>query len=273
MAFQRATVLDPKDQKTDRSSSEALTCVSVVVPCFNESEAVPYLKQNLLVLVEQGKEDYEFQFILVDDGSNDNTWHDLNEHFGSAANCPSLNCQLIKHPENRGMSAAIQTGMASCENEIVCSIDSDCSYPPNLLLDLLPFLDDDVAMVTASPYHPDGRVKNVPAWRIWLSKRASWGYSLLLKNQLNCYTCAFRVYRRSQIGNIQLDQHGFVGTVELIWKASQLGLRVVERPAVLDVRRYGQSKMRTFSVALKHFRLMARIFFYGLSRQTNKTKP
>ncbi len=228
--------------------------VSVVVPCYNESESVAYLGSHLQRLRDEGAEDYQFEFLLVDDGSSDDTWEQLNRHFGNGDGF-----RLLQHSENRGLTAAIFTGIDAADHEIVCSIDSDCTYAPVLLLDMIPWLDDDVAIVTASPYHPDGEVRNVPAWRIWLSRRASQAYELLLHNQINCYTCAFRVYRRSLLKSIRPDCHGFTGTAELVWKASRQGYPIIERPAVLEVRKFGQSKMRTASVALRHMKLLSRI--------------
>ena len=62
---------------------------------------------------------------------------------------------------------AIVTGLKHAETELVCSIDADCTYDPRQLPALLRTLTQDMAMVTASPYHPQGKVENVPAWRLW----------------------------------------------------------------------------------------------------------
>ena len=228
--------------------------VSVVVPCYNESESIDQLKTKLFELIELGSDRYQLQFVLVNDGSTDETSRLLKQQFGNIDGF-----RVIDHEQNQGISAAIRTGIIACESEIVCSIDSDCTYPPVLLLKLIPMLDEDVAIVTASPYHPDGAVKNVPGWRVWLSKTASSAYGILLRQNINCYTCAFRVYRRSLIAALSPGYHGYAGTVEWVWLVSRKGYRIVEHPATLDVRQFGQTKMRTLSVARRHLRLMTRI--------------
>ena len=84
----------------------------------------------------------------------------------------SPGCSTIRHPENRGVAAAIMTGIRNAPTEIVCSIDCDCSYDPSTLARMIPLLQN-ADMVTASPYHPQGSVRNVPGWRLVLSKTLS----------------------------------------------------------------------------------------------------
>lgn len=243
------------EAQTSTETSTAVTGVSIIVPCFNEQESIPNLDQRLSELMELSADHpYEFELIFVDDGSSDDTWKCLEKHFGER-----VEVQLLRHVENRGMMAAIMTGVDSANNEIVCSIDSDCTYAPILVLDLLPLMEEQVAMATASPYHPEGEVVNVPNWRIWLSHTASRMYGYLLKNKLTCYTCAFRAYRRNVIKNIKLENNGFVGTTELAWRIDQDGWLIRESPATLNVRQFGQSKMRTIQVMMQHLKMLLKI--------------
>ena len=228
--------------------------MSVVVPCFNEFDAIPNLADRSNELVEQGLERYEFEFIIIDDCSSDRSWELLKKTFQGRRDF-----QLHKHDNNRGITAAIMTGIGASSHEVVCSIDSDCTYDPTQLLTMLPKLSDEIAVVTASPYHPDGNIANVPAWRIWLSRTASRIYRLMFRNKLDCYTCAFRAYRRDAVENLHPKNPGFTGIVELLWLLDQRGETICEVPATLSVRQFGQSKMRTVQVALRHIRLMCQI--------------
>lgn len=225
--------------------------VSIVVPCYNEADACGHFFKMAQALRNELDDQYDLTFILVDDGSSDGTMSKLRELFANDR-C----CKFISHPENRGVGAAIMTGIQHAETEIVCSMDFDCSYDPHQFLRLIPMLQDGVDVVTASPYHPDGLVENVPHWRLALSKAASVLYSYLLHNQLCTYTSCFRVYRRRSVANINLRNNGFVGVVELLWEVDRRGGKIVECPATLGVREYGQSKMRTLNVMLGHLRLM-----------------
>jgi len=225
--------------------------VTIIVPCFNEEAGCENFYWNFQNLRDELADEYDFTLILVNDGSTDQTLELLQELFEQ-----DRACQIVSHQENKGIGAAIMTGIQHASTDIVCSMDFDCSYDPQQFSDLIPLLDQDVDIVTASPYHPDGVVRNVPHWRLALSKAASVLYSFLLRNKLFTYTSCFRVYRRRSVTNIQLRDNSFAGVVELLWEVDRRGGKIVECPATLGVREYGQSKMRTFGVMLGHFRLM-----------------
>jgi dolichol-phosphate mannosyltransferase len=213
--------------------------LAIVVPCYNEAESLPKLVAELRRLRQALGGQFETEVVLVDDGSSDATWQLLQAHFGDDAAA-----RLIRHETNRGIAAALATGLAHASAEIVASIDADCTYEPVQLQALLAHLTDDVDMVVASPYHPAGRVVGVASWRLALSRMASRLYSLVLQNQLHTYTSCFRIYRRSAVIDLPLSRGGFVGVVELLWQLDRRGGRIVECPAVLQVRTTGQSKMR-----------------------------
>lgn len=227
------------------------TGVTIVVPCFNEEDGCDNFYQNIQNLRGQLSDAYDITLVLVDDGSSDNTLPLLKQAFAD-----DRACSIVSHDENRGIGAAIMTGIRHASTDVVCSMDFDCSYDPQQFSELIPLLGKDVDIVTASPYHPDGLVRNVPHWRLALSKAASVLYGMLLSNKLFTYTSCFRVYRRRSVANIDLKNDGFVGVVELLWEVDRRGGKIVECPATLGVREYGQSKMRTLGVMLGHFKLL-----------------
>lgn len=246
-------------QKTRLAGSDAYQAVSVVVPCFNEEEGLAHLASRLRALQEELGTGIEVSFILVDDGSTDGTWRLMNALFqGDAA----FTC--LKHESNRGIAAASATGIAAASCEAVAVIDSDCSYDPTLIVDMLPLLASDVSLVTASPYHRDGLVAGVPQWRLFLSRAASWSYRQLLRNNLATYTSCFRLYRRSAVLDLQLRHAGFSGVAEKLALLDRKGWRIVEVPAVLEARQFGQSKMKILRVTRGHLSLMAQIAWANL---------
>lgn len=240
--------------------------VTIVVPCYNEELILPYLG-NTLSSVETRLRDYAITFAFVDDGSQDQTWAGLRKTFGGK---PGF--ELYRHEHNRGVAAAIMTGLRRARTEIVCSIDCDCTYDPHELANMIPLLQPGVDLVTASPYHPEGHVRNVPGWRLRLSKIASWMYRRVLRQKLHTYTSCFRVYRRSAIADIELRRTNFLGIAELVGKLDLRGSRIVEYPATLEVRMLGRSKMKTARTILGHLRLMVRLFVARLfGGQTTRT--
>ena len=242
--------------------------LSIVIPCYNETQSVDHLAQTLRTFRAENSERFRIQFVLVDDGSSDDTHTLLCDHFSSLEDA-----LILQHPENRGVAAAIMTGLKAARYELVCSIDSDCTYHPDQIAGLLGDLDADTSMVTASPYHPQGSVRNVPDWRIQLSRVASAMYRCILGTPLYCYTSCFRIYRKSEVAETPLDDGGFTGIAELIWQLERQGKKVVESPAILDVRKFGQSKCRTFSVILRHLRLMTKIAFQKTFARLGRAVP
>lgn len=242
------------------------TPVTIVIPCYNEEATLPYLARTL--------ERVEFElkapsvknsarpdqhtsihptFLFVDDRSRDNTWEVMQAVFGNKSNC-----KLIQHDVNQGVSAAILTGIRHAETDIVCSMDCDCSYDPVELKRMIPLLTDDVDLVTASPYHPAGHVKNVPGWRLLLSKGLSHIYRWVLPVRLHTWTSCFRIYRKSAIEGLDLRETGFLGTAELVGELSLRGSKIVEHPATLEVRIFGESKMKTWRTIRGHLGLITR---------------
>lgn len=228
--------------------------VTVVVPCFNEEAALPFLRERLCSLRECLAGRYDLALILVDDASTDHTWSTMQQRFGK-----DPNCRCLRHSANRGVAAAILTGIRGAETEIVSSLDCDCSYDPAQLATMLPKLVPGVDLVTGSPYHPEGAVVDVPGWRLTLSRAASFLYRRILRHRLYTYTSCFRVYRRSAILGLDLKEDGFLGIAELLAKLDLQKSAIVEHPARLEVRRLGTSKMKTARVAFGHLRLLAEI--------------
>lgn len=228
--------------------------LTVIVPCFNEEEGLPHLATALERLSAGLGRSVSLAFVLVDDGSADGTWREMERLFGAK---PQF--QLVRHERNRGISAATLTGMRLARTEAVAVIDSDCSYDPARIEDMLPLLGPDVALVTASPYHALGGVEGVPRWRLVLSRGASRLYRLVLNNKLATYTSCFRIYRRSALEGLDLRHDGFIGVAEMLARLDLEGWRITEHPVVLETRLFGQSKLKVFRVAAGHLRLLVAI--------------
>ncbi|MBX3243178.1 MAG: glycosyltransferase [Acidobacteria bacterium] len=260
------------ENKAQVSPEGILTPVSVVMPCYNEQESLPYLANTLKKVEENFRENgYEPSFIFVDDCSKDNTSDVLKELFGG-----DESFTIISHEANKGVAGAIMTGIVAAETEIVCSMDCDCTYDPLELSKMIPFLERGADMVTASPYHRDGGVRNVPGWRLFLSKGASFLYRRTLKTKLDTYTSCFRVYRRSAVVKLNIRETGFLGVAEMLGLLDMRGGRIVEYPAVLEVRLFGSSKMKTLKTIGGHLTLLSRlnkIRFFGKPDEIEVSLP
>ncbi len=230
------------------------TAVTLVIPCYNEESTLPYLHRTMQSLKHELSRNWDLKVLFVDDCSKDNTFEVLKSLFGDDSDV-----RIVKHETNKGVSAAILTGINAATTDIVASIDADCSYDPHELARMLPLMTKDVAMVTASPYHRDGKVSNVPSWRLVLSHTLSMMYRTLLKQKLSTWTSCFRIYRKQQIVDLPLVENGFLGTAELAAQLSLHGRKIVEHPATLEVRLFGFSKMKTVRTILAHLRLLSKV--------------
>lgn len=248
-----------------KSAIQTSTCeITVVIPCYNEQDALPYVA-NTLRSVESDLADlgYNTNFVFVDDQSTDSTLSLLQDLFG-----PGENVRIIQHDTNKGVTAGIMTGLRAAKTDVVCSMDCDCTYDPHELVKMLPLLKDGVDLVTASPYHRHGGVRNVPSWRLFLSRGASFLYRRVLRSKLDTYTSCFRVYRRSAFVDLKLTENGFLGIAEMLGRVDLSGGKIVEFPAVLEVRLFGISKMKTAKTVLGHILLLTRLAksrFFGKS--------
>jgi glycosyltransferase involved in cell wall biosynthesis len=242
--------------------------VTLVVPCYNEESVLPYLRNTLDSVRELLEERYELSFIFVDDCSTDQTRTKLEDLFGAQEDC-----RIISHERNQGVAAAILTGIRNASTEVVCSIDCDCTYDPHELGKMIPRLTAGVALVTASPYHPFGQVRNVPEWRLALSRISSWLYRRVLRQKLFTYTSCFRVYRRSAVVEMKPTECGFLGIAELLGLIDLAGLRIVEHPATLEVRLFGQSKMKILKTIVGHLRLLSRFVVKRLQSPVTDWQP
>jgi len=220
--------------------------LSIVIPCFNEQDNVELLAAGLLpVLAELGR-DRSVELLFVDDGSTDRTADLLESTFDSA--------RVIRHRTNRGLGGALRTGFAQAQGDVIVCCDSDSTYSYTLIPQLLDLLEPGVDIVTGSCYHPLGSVENVPAFRIFFSKTASFMYRLLLRWDVHTYTCVFRAYRRRVVETTQFESNDFLSVTELLANAMCMGYAVRELPCTLRVRRYGQSKAKVSRIIRLHLR-------------------
>ncbi len=249
----KSQVPSPIETSANQTSNIA-NPITIVIPCYNEEEALPYLANTLRSVEEKLSRNYKPEFIFVDDCSKDDTLNKLNELFGGCENV-----RIVRHDRNKGVAAGIMTGIKTAETEIVCSMDCDCTYDPHELENMLPLLAENVDLVTASPYHKAGGVRNVPEWRLFLSKGASFLYRRVLPAKLDTYTSCFRVYRRSSVVDLELTESGFLGVAELLGKLNLRGGKIVEYPALLEVRLFGFSKMKTARTIFGHLKLLSQL--------------
>jgi len=232
---------------------------SLVIPCFNEADGIPQLCERLRPVAQTLRKDGEVEVVFVDDGSKDGTADVIR------VEANGLPYRIVPHDRNRGIGAALKTGFAASVGEEVVTLDSDCTYDPERVVDLLRLLREGNDVVTGSPYHPKGEVVGVPGWRLLLSKGLSRLYWIILPGRLYTYTSCFRAYRRSILPSLTAESDGFLGVTQLLASAILHGARIAELPAQLTSRRYGQSKIKVVKVSLSHLQYLGHLLVIRLS--------
>lgn len=236
------------------TDTDSLTFVSLVVPCFNEEASIAYLERTLSEFSDTTAGKLRLEFVFVDDGSTDATWEKLNTAFSDRENS-----KVVRHDRNLGIASAILTGARQCSAELVAVIDADCTFSPFQIEQMLQLMTDDVTVVVASPFHSKGAVRNVPAWRLLISRTAAFMYCQIMRNKLSSYTSCFRIYRRPSISHMKVRNTGFCGVTEILARLDLAGHSFVECPADLQVQLLGESKIHLFRVTFDHLRLITRL--------------
>jgi len=218
--------------------------LSIIIPCMNEADNVPKLAAELMPVAAELARTQTVEVIFIDDGSTDGTLAALNEAFGGGRAPAGVTVRIEKHPVNRGLGAALRTGYAAARGHVIVSTDADGTYKFDTIPALLTHLSSDVDIVTASPYHSQGQVVGVSAYRLFLSQGASALYRLLVDWRIRTWTCLFRAYRREVIERISFESNGYLCGTELMVKAMLSGYKVAEYPTVLHSRVAGASKAK-----------------------------
>jgi dolichol-phosphate mannosyltransferase len=246
--------------------------LSIIAPCYNEVDNVSKLHDELLPVVEEmvihgwtnaTEEIHSAEIIFVDDGSRDGTFSKLKECFGGV-NKSGVMFKFLKHATNLGLGAAIRTGFSNADGDILLTVDSDGTYKYSEIPALLSFLTPEVDIVTASPYHPEGGVIGVPAYRLFLSRGSSFLYRILVDWQVYTYTCLFRAYRSKVIKDIRFGSDDFLAGTEILVKALLKGYRVNEFPAVLHKRVFGVSKAKIMHTIFSHLSFQGWVLLYRM---------
>ena len=225
--------------------------ISLVIPLYNEAESLPELEAWIERVMKENN--FTYEVIFVDDGSTDRTVELIPQVVPAGATY-----RVVSHGTNRGLGEAFRTAFQAVGSaEIVCTIDADCSYRADNLIPMIERITQGKAdVVVASPYHPDGGVDGVPAWRLALSRRCSQLYRMVSPVKLYTYTSMFRAYRGSFVQTAKFRSSGFVSTVEILMSASCQGYRVDEYPVILHKRVAGTSKMRILRTIGQHLHLL-----------------
>ena len=238
--------------------------LSIVIPVYNEKDTW----RELLARVEAvDLGPMRRQIVLVEDGSSDGTRDQLRQFADETANEPAdapVTHKVVFHEHNQGKGAALRTGFAQADGDLVIIQDADLEYNPDEYPMLVePILAGQAPVVYGSRFlEKKGRKgywKNYMANRFltWLSNRCN---HQKLTDMETCY----KVFRREIIQSIHLEQDRFGFEPEVTAKLARIGATIIEKPISYDSRSHEEGKKIGFSDGLQAIRC---IFRYGLFKR------
>ena len=214
-----------------------LVDVSVICPYHNEVEiiekAVPELMRQLAKL------DGSWELLLVNDGSTDGSDDIL---LRLAVESPRI--RPLGYFTQRGRGFALRAGIEAARAEIVVTTELDLSWGANIVQDLVRALQEnpEAQIAIASPHLPGGGYRNVPAVRVWISRLGNLAIRDCLPGAVTMNTGMTRAYRRAAVQSMQLEEDGKIFHLEVIRAAAKQDLKIIEIPAVLEWRHYGEGE-------------------------------
>ena len=224
---------------------------SIVVPLFNEEEAIPHLVAQIHDALQSLPHSWEL--ILVDDGSSDNTLARLQE----AADKYGNHVKALELQKNAGQTAAMQAGIDHARGAFIITMDGDLQNDPKDIPRMLNrVIDENLDLLQGwRKNRKDGLfLRRIP------SQLANKLIGRMTGVRLHDYGCSLKVYRGHIIRGVRLygEMHRFIAA----WVAANTAIhRIDEEVVTHHAREYGTSKYgisRTFRVIMD----LASVYFF-----------
>ncbi|MFA6475519.1 MAG: glycosyltransferase family 2 protein [Patescibacteria group bacterium] len=197
---------------------------SIIVPVYNEALNIPELHQRLLDVTK--KLSGNFEIIMVDDGSTDNTSKLL-------AELPSITVITLR--KNFGQTAALDAGIKQAKGDVIVTLDGDLQNPPEEIPKLINYMQEHKYDVVSGwrKNRQDGFGKKISSYGALVLRK------ILLHDSIHDSGCTLKVYKKSCFEDVNLygESHRFIPAI-LHLSGFSVGEIVVEHQA----RRAGQSK-------------------------------
>lgn len=204
--------------------------LSIVIPLYNEEESLPELCAWIRKVVEE--QNYTYEIILVDDGSNDKSWEVIKK-LGSENKA----IKAIRFRRNYGKSAALNVGFEASGGDVVITMDADLQDSPDEIPGLYRMIKEDGYDLVSGwkkVRHDPSLSKNIP------SKLYNWMTSKMSGVKLHDHNCGIKAYRRSVVKSVEVygEMHRYIPVIAKWAGFKKIGEKVVEHRK----RKYGTTK-------------------------------
>jgi len=231
---------------------------SVIVPAYNEeSRIIPTLKRIHEYFKEKGS---DFEIIVVDDGSTDNTALVVNDLSGRLRNI-----HLVRLSDNAGKGGAIKRGIGSARGALVLTCDADLSTPVEEVEKLLSYLRRgfDIAIGSRGLSQSD-IVVHQPWYRERMGKIFNGFVRVLVMKGIRDTQCGFKLFHGDVARRLFSKSliPGFAHDVEILFLAVKEGYKIAEVP--VKWLNSPSSRVRLLKDPLKMFLELIRIRGYHI---------
>jgi glycosyltransferase involved in cell wall biosynthesis len=204
--------------------------VSIVVPLLNEEESLPELCAWIDRVVTANN--FSYEIILVDDGSDDNSWQVIEQ-----LRAKNPNIKGIRFQRNYGKSAALNEGFKASSGDVVITMDADLQDSPDEIPGLRKMIvEDGFDMVSGwkKVRYDNTLTKNIP------SKFFNWATRRMSKIYLHDFNCGLKAYKRKVVKSIEVygEMHRYIPVLAKWAGFKKIGEKVVEHRK----RKYGKTK-------------------------------
>lgn len=224
--------------------------ISVVVPLLNEKESLPELTHWIHQVMAANS--YSYEIILVDDGSKDGSWEEIERLHGLNPNILG-----IKFRRNYGKSAALNTGFEAARGDVVITMDADLQDSPDEIPDLYKKITEEgfdlVSGWKKKRYDPIS--KTIP------TKLFNWATRKMSGIQLHDFNCGLKAYHHDVVKTIEVygEMHRYIPVIAKWAGFTRIGEQVVEHQS----RKYGQTKFGGWNRFINGFLDLMSIYFVG----------
>jgi len=217
------------------------TKYSILLPTYNERENLPIM--IWLINETMTKHDYNFEVIIIDDGSPDGTLEaakQLQQIYGSE--------KIVLRPREKklGLGTAYIHGLKNATGNFIIIMDADFSHHPKFIPDFIKLQHEkQLDLVTGTRYVEGGGVFGWDLKRKVVSRGANLLTQILLRPGVSDLTGSFRLYKKEVLEKLvnSCVSKGYVFQMEMVVRARQFGFTIGEVPITFVDRFYGESKL------------------------------
>ena len=199
--------------------------LSVIIPAYNEKNRLRKTLPGLRDFLNQ--QDFSWEVILVDDGSDDQTSEVLLEFFNGSE------VRVLRNSKNQGKGYSVKRGVLAAKGRVVLITDADFSTPIEEFIRLNHYMDAGCKLVIGSRGLPDSNVVTHQVWyREGMGRFFNRLVRLILSMDFEDTQCGFKCFER-ELGCLIFSKTtvtGFCFDVEFLFIAKKLGIKIIEVP-------------------------------------------